>query len=158
MSQIGRKHLRKLLKKILKDNDSAKLLAGYNRLRGTAKEKATACTEARNILALTELNDGAAWDGDQGLRNVLRDLRADAKNVRNGASLRILACRRLAVIEGYLDQKGLGDSPVDDLIRKLLKPEIAVTDTFVESASSLTFDERLARITQKFGGDTCRGT
>jgi hypothetical protein len=144
----GTEILRSLCKAILKDNR----LAGRLRLRGGLHVRDAACAKVSDILALTELNSGKEWSGHSTDR-LIRDIRATAGDVRASATLRAQSCARLAVILGYLPMSDLGDSPLDDLIRRHMTPKsperVEVEPTVVPQQTE-SFEDQLARLTKEF--------
>ena len=109
--------VRRTLQNIL---DAATLSPRAKRgLAGGTKNRTAAIETATNLLAAIELAQGTK-KRPAGLDSLVAELRRQAENTSLAASHRVLACTRLAVIEGVLPTSALDASATSQLIRTKL--------------------------------------
>jgi hypothetical protein len=89
-------------------------------LAGGTKNRSEAIEQATNILAALEFAPNGMRKCPSSLNSLVAELRKQANNPSLLATQRVLACTRLAVIEGVLPTSVLGTSTTDQLIRERL--------------------------------------
>ena len=120
MSQRGTAFIRRAAQRILKDNRQQVI---RKRLRGALQSRLRACAIAADIVALTRMNTGIEPVPSKLRNQVIGELRAISLDLRTAADGRIEAIRRLCVLDGIMSDTVLSDSPQDQYIRTILKPE-----------------------------------